>query len=214
MNMLRRIPKLLMSLCVLSGCGGRVADEQIQIPKVVPQAAGAQAVSEFDTNGNGAIDGPEWQQQPALKTSLKAADSDGDGQLTAGEIADRVAFYRRMGVGLMQVVCVITCDGQPLSGATVRLIPEKFLGSEIKPAEGTSDARGYVQLRTAGYNRSGVHCGFMRITVSKLDAQGIETLPARYNAQTELGYEVSPDSQGVIELRLTRSRENDLNDRF
>ncbi|MFM9962598.1 MAG: hypothetical protein ACKV2Q_15405 [Planctomycetaceae bacterium] len=207
MNTVRRISKLVVSFCVLSGCGGRVADERFEIPQVVPQAAGARAVSEFDTNGNGAIDGQEWQQQPALKASLKAADSDGDGQLTAGEIADRLAFYRRMGVGLTQVVCVVTWDGKPLSGATVRLVPEKFLGSEIKPAEGTSDTRGYIQLHTEGYNRSGVHCGFMRIAVSKLDAQGIETLPNRYNVQTELGYEVSPDSQGVIELRLTSSRE-------
>jgi hypothetical protein len=107
----------------------------------------------------------------------------------------------------MGFTCKLTLDGRPLEGATETFVPEKFMGPAVKPASGVSDARGTASLRTAGAEVPGVACGLFRIEVSKQNAAGQETLPARYNTRTVLGLEVAPDApeQGVLKLRLTGS---------
>jgi len=88
------------------------------------------------------------------------------------------------------VRCRVLLDGQPLEGATVTFVPEKFLGPGIKPASGVSDAEGHVRLRTEGQDLPGVQCGIFRVVVSKKDSADQETIPGRYNTHTELGEEV------------------------
>jgi hypothetical protein len=83
-------------------------------------------------------------------------------------------------------------DGKPLQGATVTYVPEKFMGSSIKPASGVSDERGTVPLIVEGEKLPGVQPGLYRVQISKKDASGQETIPARYNQDTILGAEVYP----------------------
>jgi hypothetical protein len=92
-----------------------------------------------------------------------------------------------------------------LEGATVTLIPEKFLGDAVKPASGVTDGLGVANLATAGAEVPGVACGMYRVEVSKKNAVGRETIPTRYNQETILGVEVGPDRQGILRLALRNS---------
>src|SRR5207249_652874 len=114
------------------------------------------------------------------------------------ELAERLAtLYQSSQIGMMSVSCKVLYDGSPLAGARVTFVPEKFLGPAFKSASGETDARGQVQLRAEGEETPGmVHLGYYRVQVSKKNAAGQETLPARYNTQTILGQEVSPDPRG------------------
>jgi hypothetical protein len=188
-------------VCLLGGCAR--GNARVAAPALAPEAAGQAALEEYDTNGDGFLDGPELESCPALLAALKAIDKDGDGRLSAREIADRVAFYKESRVGLMTIACHVTLDGRPLVGATVKLIPEKFLGPEVKPADGLSDEKGRVQLQIDGEDLPGVHCGLYRVEVSKTNVKKQETLPARYNTQSVLGVEVAPGMRNGITLTLT-----------
>jgi hypothetical protein len=188
-------PSVLLAACLplsAAGCfGGRVAP-----PRLSPEEAGKQALAAYDANGDGVLDEQELERCPALKSCLPAADTDGDGRLSAREIAARVAAYQDSKIGLEAFTCRLTLDGRPLDGATVTFVPESFLGPDVKKASGVSDSQGWVRLQTEGADLPGVACGLYRVEVSKKAAGGQETVPARYNAQTVLGVEVAPDSQG------------------
>lgn len=108
----------------------------------------------------------------------------------AYEIAARLAQYQADKVGLTFVMGQVTLDGRPLGGATVTLVPENFMGPAVKAAKGTTGADGACSFQTDGAEVGGVQCGVFRIELSKKDAGGKETLPARYNANTTLGVEV------------------------
>jgi hypothetical protein len=171
---------------------------------VSPASAAAAALAEYDTNKDGALDAQELERCPALKSAVKQIDKNNDGRLDAGEIEARLASFQQRGVNVMAMSCQVLLAGEPLSGATVRLIPEKFLGDGIKPASGVTDAGGSAALTGEGLDVPGVHCGYYRIEVSKMDG-GQEQIPARYNAQTTLGVEVAPDTRTTtIILNLTR----------
>jgi hypothetical protein len=195
---------LLAALLPLpAGCASR----DVPAPEISAEDAGWQALARYDRNGDGWLDAKELKHCPALQRSLTAFDKNRDGRLTAEEIAERIATYRAAHVGLMGFTCRLTLDGQPLEGATVTFVPEPFLGPAVQPATGVSDARGTACLRTAGAEVPGVACGLFRIEVSRKNASGQETLPARYNTRTVLGLEVAPDApeQGVLRLPLKGS---------
>lgn len=197
-------PPLLAGLLLLTvGCSA----DRVPVPSVSPDDAAKQALAEYDTNHDGVIDAKELERCPALKSALKQMDKNGDGKLSAQEIADHIADYRASKVGMISAACEVAFEGKPLAGATVTFTPEKFLGPNVKTASGVTDATGFAKLQIAGEELSGVHCGFFRVEISKKDAGGKETLPARYNSQTVLGQEVSPATLArnpPLKFRLTR----------
>ncbi len=185
--------------CALPACGNRVSP-----PAINAEAAAKQALADHDANGDGVLDARELEKCPSLLQAAKALDKDGDRRVSAAEIEARIRSFQQTRIGLMSVGCEVTLDGAPLAGAEVRLVPEKFLGPAVRPARGVTDAQGYVDFTTEGQNLPGVACGFYRVEVSKKDGAGIESLPAKFNAQTVVGYEVSPDLRGNVPLRLRR----------
>ncbi len=180
-------------------CGNRVVP-----PSVDPDAAGQRAVADYDANGDGLLDAKELEKSPALRRALKSVDKNNDQRLSASEIAERIRLFQGTRIGLMTVRGQATLDGAPLAGATVRLVPEKFLGPSFKPSAGLTDAHGYADFRAEGTELPGVAPGFYRVEVSKKDAAGQELVPARFNSQTVVGQEVSPDARGGLTFRLTR----------
>jgi hypothetical protein len=48
------------------------------------------------------------------------------------------------GVGLLEVRCSVSRSGRPLANATVRFVPEPFLGDALQTATGTTDSDGFV----------------------------------------------------------------------
>ena len=195
-------PWLLAGVVFLAiACSGR----RVLVPAIPAEKAGQDALAQYDANKDGFLDKDELKSCPALASCLKALDKDRDGRLSGGEIAERINSYQASRVGLSALAVKVTLDGKPLAGASVTLVPEKFLGDVIKPATGVTDARGVANVATAGEEVPGVACGMFRVEVSKKDTGGRETLPARYNQKTTLGVEVGPDSQGTLRLALRGS---------
>jgi len=171
-----------------------------------PTEAAKQALAEYDANKDGALDPKELEACPALLAAFKRVDANKDGRLTEDEIADRLSFFQKQGIQ-MDVSVEVSLDGRFLDGATVTLEPEKFMGPSVKSASTVTDEAGSGNFKTEGSGEGAVACGYYRVRVSK-NAQGREVVPAKYNTQTVLGYEVSPDVEGrgsssTLKLRLT-----------
>jgi hypothetical protein len=186
-----------------AGCsGGRPAGDV----GTSPREAANQALAEYDANKDGALDAKELEACPGLRSALKRVDKNNDGRLTADEIAERLTFFQQ--AGAQEGVGVeVTLDGRPLSGATVTLVPEKFQGPSFKPVSAVTDAVGTGTLQTEGSGDE-IPLGFYRVEVSKKNAKGQETIPAKYNTKTTLGQEIAPDVEGrgsmlTVRLRLT-----------
>lgn len=200
---------LVGSMLLALGCrGGRGG---IAAPSFSTANIAAAAVAEYDANKDGALDPKEMESCPALAEAFRSGlDKSKDGQVTANEIEERLRIYQDEG---MMSICMVqvTLDGSPLSGASVTLVPEKFMGPNFKPATGTTGPEGFAPLSAEGPQQGFVPYGFYRIEVSKKAANGKEIIPARYNTQTTLGKEFAParaqdrrgQSDDTITLRLT-----------
>ena len=193
-------------LSLLAGCAGKPS--RILPPAIDAEQAGLDAVSEYDKNANDQIDGAELDAVPGVKAALKALDKNTDGQVSAQEITDRINLWKERKTGIMSLSCHVTLDGRPLENAEVTIVPEKFLGPEVKPAKGTtgSDGRAMLAIDDAELKAqriNGAQCGFYKVEIV---APAGRSLPARYNTSTTLGAEVSPDADwantGGIEFDL------------
>ncbi len=204
MNCIARVKGLAATALVVAllGCtprGGR----RVEAPSLSPSGAAAQALATYDTNKDGLLDATELQHCPALLSALDELDKNKDGKLSADEIAAELEAMRDSKTGLLSVVCEVLLDGRPLVGATVRMVPEAFLGSAFKTAAGLAQEDGNVTFRTAGYDVDGVPLGFYRIEISKKDDSGRELVPIRYNTATTLGVMLSSEIRGGLHLKLS-----------
>ena len=190
-------PALALAALLAPGCATRIAP-----PPLDPKAAGARALADYDRNRDGFLDARELEQCPGLKSCLARLDKDRDGRLSQGEVEKLLEGYRDSGIGLIEVACRVTLDRQPLAGAEVTLAPEPFMGEGARPARGTTDERGRARPQVEGAPVRGCHLGVYRVRISKKDAQGRETVPARYNTQTQLGIEVGPGMEGGYTFNL------------
>jgi hypothetical protein len=174
--------------------------------RLSPREAANQALAEYDTNKDGALDARELEACPGLQSAMKRIDKNNDGRLTADEIADRITYHQQEGTA-SGVGVEVTLDGRTLPGASVTLVPEKFQGPSFKPVSAVTDGIGTGALEADGSGEL-IPLGFYRVVVSKKGAQGQELIPARYNTNTVLGQEIAPDAAGrgsilSVKLRLT-----------
>jgi hypothetical protein len=182
----------------LSAAGCSNKPSRLEPPSVDASAAGTAAIAEFDANADDAIAGPELDKVPSLKKALKQVDKNGDGRITADEIAARINQWRETKIAIMSMTPSFKLDGRPLADATITFVPEKFLGPAVKAATGTTGPGGQatMMINKANPDEAGMHLGFYRVQVSK-QVNGKETIPAKYNAETILGQEVANDAEGV-----------------
>jgi hypothetical protein len=187
----RRTLLLIASVIVLCGCSGG------SLPRVYPDKpdsrAGERAIELYDANKDGFLDAKELEKVPGLKAAMQKVDADKDGKISAAEISARIKSWADSKLGRMGVSCIVTHNGRPLAGATVKFLPEAFLGGDLKPGEGTADANGLARLMTSGTGQRGICPGFYRVEITKSG----EPIPARYNTETELGQEVAVDAAGL-----------------
>jgi hypothetical protein len=165
----------------------------IVAPPVDASGAGAAAVSQYDANGNGKIDGEELDKTGSLKGSLQKMDGNGDGALSADEITAQIREWQDSKVGRMSVDCCVLQAGQPLEGANVTFVPEKFLGEATPAAKGVTGKFGIaiMSIETSGdMDPPGVAPGFYRVEITKPGAE----IPAKYNTETIFGVEVSEEA--------------------
>jgi hypothetical protein len=176
--------------------------ELITAPSFSPRQAAEAAMADYDTNKDGKLDSQELKRCPALAYALKSIDKDGDGKISLEELTERLDSFAASNIGLVGIPCSVKLSDANLAGATVTLRPEKFMGDAFKPASGVSDDGGHVIFKTEGQDVPGVRFGYFRIEVSKLDAAGKETLPAKYNTATTLGQEIGVARREGMVLRL------------
>lgn len=182
------------SVLLMVGCSR--GPEPPKPPTLDPAQAAAEAIRLYDKNNNGILEPEEWKSSPGLAAAKERIDRNGDGQMTREEIADRVASWGRSGTVMTNCTILVTLDGRPLQGATVTLEPEPFLGPSFKSSSGVTEVTGMASVTGQDEKFSGVYLGLYRVKVSKMEG-GRETIPARYNVQTELGCEVATDIGGI-----------------
>jgi hypothetical protein len=198
-----RVWSLIPVFLLACGCGS--ATGRLAPPNLPASAAATQALEQYDVNKDGVLDAKELEQCPALKSNLEGFDKDKDGKLSHDEIAARLRSYAQSGVAVTTASFQVLVDEKPVSGAVVKLIPEKFLGANFKPAEGVTDEFGSVSPETEGLGAPGIQCALYRIEVTWKGPNGKEQLPARYNSATTLGQEIAHDTrQGNFVLRLKK----------
>jgi hypothetical protein len=164
-------------------------------------------MKDYDKDGDGFIAGSELEASPGIKAAMATIDTNKDGKVTADEIAARIEAWQATKIGIISVACLFTMDGQPLSGATVTFEPEPFLGDNFKAAVGETSAGGAVSpsipkdQRPTLQTPPGLQVALYRIRVSK-QSGGKETIPAKYNAETILGQQISPDDPAVASQKV------------
>ena len=190
MPIVRRLAVLFVAV---SGCSRGPA--RFEAPAVDPVAAGARAIELYDANGDGKLDKEELRQAPAILAKLPAWDVDGNESVDSQEVEKHVAALYKSGTGGTKLNCLILYKGKPLSGATVTLEPEGFLGEAVQAATGVTDGSGATQLGIPPEYApehlrriKTVHYGVFKVRVTHPTI----SIPEKYNVKTELGYETEP----------------------
>jgi hypothetical protein len=174
-----------VALFAAIGCGG------IDPYVVDPVAASADAIEQYDKDGDGALDETELKASPGLLVELRTYDESGDKKLSADEIGAHLNQMYEVGAGMTSLSCSVTMDGSPLSGATVKFIPEGFLGDAIKPAEGVTDSSGGASIGIAPEElpKQLRRHSLMRVGIYRVEiTHPTKKIPPRYNAESELGF--------------------------
>jgi hypothetical protein len=206
--MSRRHPRWTLvvgTLAVLCASGCSHYPPPPQQADVSPREAGRQAIAEYDANQDGKLDGTEISKSPPLKYAMQKSkdeiDTNGDGMLSADEIAARIDYWLHSGTIVISCNPLVTIGGRPLAGATVTFEPEEFLGPGYTACEGVTDAHGFAYVKGPDPMYPGIHLGFYRVKISRV-VGGRETIASRYNSSTELGYEARPYQEGIGNLEF------------
>ena len=159
---------------------------------VDPVAASKAALEQYDKNSDGLLDKTELRACPALLRELRAYDESKDSKLSAEEIAAQIRGMFGQNAGMTPLSCTINLDGSPLSGATVKFIPESFLGPEIKEATGVTNSAGSADLGISpdALPKELRRHSLMRVGIYRVEVtHPTKKIPAKYNSETELGFE-------------------------
>jgi hypothetical protein len=192
----------LLAVLALAGCEPQVAPP----PPLDPPAIASAALTALDRNRSGDLCAAELAQSQGLRSGAAKIDADSNGAVTGAELTARLAQYDQFPVQSLPLGCIVRLDGRPLVQGEVRLVPESFFGDSRRVASGRTDEHGVVDFKVEGSDQFGVPQGMYRIEVSKPDAAGKETLPARYNTHSQLGQEIAFDRreiEGALRLELS-----------
>ena len=195
----------LFFLPFLGGCSRKRGD----VTHFDAAQAAAAAMAAYDSNHDGYLDAKELERCPGLKSVLDQFDKDKDRRLSQAEIEEGLAAMQEHLIDLTDVTCKVTLDKRPLVGASVVLEPESFLQASLKPATATTNEKGRgLGFQVEGQSRPGCQVGLYRVRITKQEG-GRELIPARYNANTQLGLGVGPGlaprGTGVYNFHLTSS---------
>lgn len=189
-------------LAATLGCGSH-QPPRVAAPGVAVEQATTAILARVDANSDGRIDPQEAARVPAVKAAVKDLDSDGDGLLSRDELLAWLEEIRQARVAITPLGLTVTHRGKPLANAEVRLVPEDFLGPDVQPAAGTTDATGLVRPAMAAGRHAGVNCGLYRIEITGKGNDG-RPLPARFNTASTLGLAVGGQlpKTGVVTIPL------------
>jgi len=201
MTTTERLLLLMLGLIVCGNSSCTWNGARVRPPKFDAAAAGKAAIAELDANGDAVISGKELDRVPAIRAALDKFDANGDKQVSAEEITARIESWQRVPIAAMPLNCSVRIGRRPLASATIVLEPESFLGDQLRPATGITDQSGFAYLSMATDDGStsafsGVQCGLYKVRITQATG-GKQTIPAKYNTDTQLGLEVAPDARYV-----------------
>lgn len=179
-----------LAIAVWFGCSHGPAP--LPQPKVDPAEAGRLALEQYDSKKTGKISGADLDACPSIKSIADQLAGGGGRGITADMIAARISQWHDMPLARLTPYVLVKHNGTPLARAVVTLVPEKFLGPNMKPGTGTTDDSGNAMpsVPSEGSNDfGGMPPGFYRVEITKPG----ENIPAKYNTDTTLGVEVSID---------------------
>lgn len=169
-------------------------------PSVSPSAAASTAIELYDVDGDSVLSEDEVQNCPAMKMNFAVYDANANGSLDEAEIEARIHGLTRHRIALFPLTAKVTLDRRPLAGAEVVLEPEPYLGESVRPARGTTRNNGVAKLAVAADElpeaQQGIeatHVGSFKVRITHPESD----VPAKYNVQTELGYETVLGSPSV-----------------
>lgn len=168
------------------GCGpGRPT--RVPAPSLDPATVATAVMAAADGDSSGTISGAELAKVPALVDAIGVLDSDGDKALSREELVAWLQVVKDSRVAITSFNATVTHKGKPLVDATVRLVPESFMGGETKAAEGRTDQDGVAMVTIPDSKYPGVNCGLYRVEITGTDGK---PLPASFNTSTKLGVAV------------------------
>lgn len=204
---------LIVTGCSVAGCGG--GPVRITALSIDPSRSSAKALELYDKNGDSLLDKTEYAASPGLAAIAADTDTDKDGSLSKNEIEARLREWQESSSAILTSSVTFTLNNRPLGGATVTFEPESFLqGDELPTIEGTTTPDGVCMPELPPDSglppqiKNGLPRGLYRVKVSR-QSGGKETVPDRYNTNTELGLEVASFAMPRSGLRFdlsTRSK--------
>ena len=174
------------SLAALAAGCGPSRPARVVPPALDPEAVTAAVMAKADANGSGSIEKPEFAAVPALAAAVQELDGDRDGAVSAAELRAWLEQVKLSQIAITSFAGEVRHLKKPLASATVRLVPESFMGTGVQPAEGVTDASGRFSATIPQAKYPGVNCGLYRVEITGQGNDG-KPLPARFNAQSTLG---------------------------
>jgi EF hand len=184
---------LFVGLAILAGCNtypSRIAGVKIDVARAAERIMG-----EYDKNHDGSLSQDELAAVPPVNSNRRWYDADNDGQISQEELRKGLRDIFNPKDGLLTVVCGVTRNGQPLSGANVKFVPLPELDGAIPPASGITDSHGSAFMNVADADRPPntparipvVRPGLYLVEITHDQLK----IPDEYNSKTKIGKEVS-----------------------
>lgn len=180
-------------LVIFSGCARGPA--RLAAPTLDASAVATALVARVDRDGDGAVSVAECVAVPSIGRVFSQYDADGDGRLTATEIADRIRRWQATRVARVSCSVAVAFEGRPLADAVVRLVPEPEFEGKVPAAEGRTDATGQVSPQ-AGGNAPGIAPGLYKVVIEHAKL----AKSPQFNSETTLGLQIAPDDPGLMSL--------------